>query len=81
MGDVGGYELGMCKEVSWEEVVKVLKSMRKGNAPCPDGILNGMVIYGGRRLVEVMLQVMNLVLRSDPVQQTGRRACWCLSIG
>ena len=37
--------------------------MRRGKAPGPDGILNKMVLYGGGRLVEVMLQVMNLVLR------------------
>ena len=38
--------------------------MRKGKAPGPDGILNEMVMYGGG-MVEVMLQVMNLVLRSE----------------
>ena len=37
----------------------VLKCMRRGKAPGPDGILNEMVMYGGGRLVEVMLQVMN----------------------
>ena len=26
MGDVGGYELDMCKEVSWKEVVEVLSA-------------------------------------------------------
>ena len=30
MGDMGGCELGMCKEVSWEEVVEVLKCLREG---------------------------------------------------
>ena len=28
MGDMGGCELGMCKEVSWEEVLEVLKCLR-----------------------------------------------------
>ena len=47
MGDPGGCELGMCKEVSWEEVVEVLKCLRRGKAPGPDGILNEIVIYSG----------------------------------
>ena len=55
----------MCKEVSWEEVVEVLKCLRRGKVPGPDGILNEMVMHGGGRLVEMMLQVMNLVLRSE----------------
>ena len=62
---MGGCELGMCKEVSWEEVVEVLKCLKRGKAPSLDGILNEMVIYGGGKLVEVMLQVMNLVLRNE----------------
>ena len=49
MGDMGGCELGMCKEVSWEEVVEVLNSLRR-KAPGPDGILNEMVMYGGGRV-------------------------------
>ncbi len=61
MGDVGGYEFGMCKEVSWEVVV--LKCLRRGKAPGPDGIINEIVLYGGGRLVAVMLLVMNLVIR------------------
>ena len=36
MEDAGGCELGMCKEVSWKEVVEVLK------APDPEGNLNEM---------------------------------------
>ena len=64
-GDVGGCELGMCKEVSWEEVVEVLKCLRRGKPPGPDGILNEKVTYGGGRLVAVMLQVMNLVMSSE----------------
>ena len=64
MGDVGVCELGMCKEVYWEEVVEVLQCFRRGKAPGPDGILNEMM-YGGGRLVEVMLQMMNLVLRNE----------------
>ena len=41
------------------EVVEVLKCLRRGKAPGPHRILNGMMMYGGGRLVEVMLQVTN----------------------
>ena len=74
MGDVGEWELGMCKEVSWEEV-EVLKCLGRGKAPGPDGILNEMVMYGGGRLVEVMLlQVMNLVMRSESLPADWKRS-------
>ena len=36
MRDMGGCELGMFNEVSWKEVVVVLKCLRKGQAPGPD---------------------------------------------
>ena len=42
IGDVGGSELGICKEVCWEEVVESLKCLRRKKAPGPDGILNEM---------------------------------------
>ena len=41
--------------------MEVLKCSRRGTAP---GLIE-MVMYDGGRLVEVMLQVMNLVLRSE----------------
>ena len=63
----------MCKEVCWEEVVEVLKCLRRGKAPGPDG-LNEMVMYGGRRLVEVMLHVLNLVLRSESCPEDWKRS-------
>ena len=31
--EMGGCELGRCKEVSWEEVVEVLMCLRRGEAP------------------------------------------------
>ena len=49
MGDVGGCEFGMFKEVSWEEVVEVLKRLRRWNAPSPDGILYEMVMDGDEK--------------------------------
>ena len=32
MGDVGGCDLAMCDEVSWEEVVEVMKCLKRGKA-------------------------------------------------
>ena len=39
MGDVnvGGPELVMCEEISWEEVVEVMKCLKIGKAAGPDG--------------------------------------------
>ena len=36
-------------------------------------------MYGGGRLVEVMMQVMNLVMRSEPSQADGIGVYWSLS--
>ena len=47
--------------------------MRRGKAPGPDGILNEMVMYGGGRLVEVMLHAMNLLLRSESCPADWKR--------
>ena len=38
LGDVGSCEFGMCEEVSWEEVVEVIKYLKYGKALSPDGI-------------------------------------------
>ena len=46
-------------------MVEVLKCLRRRKDPGTDGILDVMVMYNGERLVEVMLQVMNLVFRSE----------------
>ena len=58
--------MGMCEEVSWEEVVEVLNCLRRGKAPGPDGILNEMVMYGGGRL--------NLVLRCESYPADWKRS-------
>ena len=52
MGDVGGHELVMREEVSWEEVVEALKCLKRGKAAGPDEIMNKM--YGSEWLVEMM---------------------------
>ena len=57
--------LGMSDTVSWGEGVEGMKCLKRGKAPGLDGILNVMVIYGGERLVEVILQVMSFVMKSE----------------
>ena len=66
----------MYKEVCWEEVVEVLKYSRRGKAPGPDGILNEIMMYGGGRLVEMIQQVKNLVLRSESCPADWKRSLW-----
>ena len=46
-------------------MLRITQVLERGLAPGPDGILNEIVMYGGGRLVEFMLQVMDLVLRSE----------------
>ena len=55
-------------------MVEVLKCLRRRKAPSPDGILNVMVMYDDGMLVEVMLQVMNLVLRSESCPTDWKRS-------
>ena len=55
----------MCQEIGWEEVVRVLKMLKRGKAPGPDGILNEMLIYGGSRMVESLRCMFNVMRRSQ----------------
>ena len=65
MCEVGGHELIMCEEVSWEEVVEVMKCLKRGKAASPDGSMHEMLMYGDGRLVEVILVMMNVVMKSE----------------
>ena len=38
----------LCQEVGWQEVVGVLKQLKREKAPGPDGVLNKMLIYAWR---------------------------------
>ena len=42
-----------------------MEFLKREKAPDPEGILNAMVIYGDGWLVEVILQLMNLVMRNE----------------
>ena len=63
--DLDGHELDMWEEVSWEEVVEVMKCLKIGKVAGFDGIIKEMLMYGGGRLVKVMLLMMNVVMKSD----------------
>ena len=49
-----GQELVMCDEVSWEEVVAVMKYLKRGKAVGPNRIMNKILMHGCGQLVEVM---------------------------
>ena len=55
----------MCVQIRWGEVVDILKNLKRGKAPGPGGVLNQMMIYGGGRLVEVLVDLLKIVLRND----------------
>ena len=59
----------MCQEIGWEEVVRVLKMLKRGKVPGPDGILNEMLIYGGSRMVESLRCMFNVMRRSQVYPQ------------
>ena len=58
-------EISMCEQIRWEEVVDILKSLNGGKAPGPDRILNEVIMYVSGRMVEVLVDMLNLVLRSE----------------
>ena len=64
LGDVGGHELVVCEEVK-VEVVELMKCLKRGKAAGPDRIMNEMLMYGGGHLMEVMLLVMNVVMKRE----------------
>ena len=48
---------------SWEEV-EVMKCLKRGKDAGPDG-MNEMIMYRGGQLVELMLLMMNVVMKSE----------------
>ena len=54
------------------EVVRILKMLKRGKTPGPDGILNEMLIYGGSRMVESMRCMFNVMRRTKYTHRTGR---------
>ena len=46
-------------------MVEVMKCLKRGKTAGPGGIMNEMLIYGGGWLVEVMLLMMYVVMKSE----------------
>ena len=68
----GGHELDMCEKVSWEEVVEVMKCLKRGKAAGPGEIMSEMLMYGGDVWWEVMLLLMNVVMKSEDLRVLAR---------
>ena len=67
-----GIALDMCEMVTWQQVLDVVRCLRRGKSPGPDGILNEMMVYGGFRLVETL----------GPTDERGHnRRCMCPQSG
>ena len=48
--------------------------------PVPDGVLNEIIMYGGGRMVEVLVDLLNIVLRSECCLEDEVRSWWFHSI-
>ena len=57
--------LDMCEKVMWQQVLSMVRCLRRGKAPGPDGILNEMIVYGGFRVMETLAQLMNLAITEE----------------
>ena len=63
----------ICEMVTTDEVVGILKQLKRGKATGPDGIPNEMMIYGGTRMVVTMVQLFNLVIQHACCPKDWRR--------
>ena len=70
-----GIGLDMCEMVTWQQVLDVVRCLRRGKSPGPDGILNEMMVYGGFRLMETLAQLMNLAITEKYVPSEWRKLC------
>ena len=65
-------DLDMCEKVTWQQVLSVVRCLRRGKAPGPDGILNEMIVYGGFRVMETLAQLINLAITEEYVPSEWR---------
>ena len=73
--ELGGEDNGdMCEKVTWQEVLGLLRYLRRGKAPGPDGILNEMIVYGGFRLIESLTQLLNIAIDEECVPSDWRKS-------
>ena len=52
----------------------IVKGLKRGKAPGPDGIINEMLKYGGNRMVAVLCSLVNLVMESRYWPDDWRRS-------
>ena len=64
----------LCEMVTFDEVVGILKQLKRGKATGPDGIPNEMMMYGGTRMVVTMVQLFNLVVQQACCPKDWRRS-------
>ena len=69
-----GFGLDMCEMVTWQQVLDVVRCLRRGKSPGPDCILNVMMVYGGFRLMETLAQLMNLTMTEEYVPSEWRKS-------
>ena len=60
--------------VTFDEVVGILKQLKRGKATGPDGIPNEKMMYGGTRMVVTMVQLFNLVVQQACCPKDWRRS-------
>ncbi len=70
-------ESNLCHRVARQEVMKVLRVLKRGKAAGPDNILNEMLSNGGGRLVTTMVQLFNIVSRDYEVSSRLEKELYC----
>ena len=54
--------------------IGLLRYLRRGKAPGPDGILNEMIVYRGFRLIESLTQLLNIAIDEECVPSGWRKS-------
>ena len=64
----------ICEMVTFDEVVGILKQLKRSKATGPDDIPNEMVMYGGTGMVVTIVQLFNLVVQQACCPKDWRRS-------
>ncbi len=54
----------MMEPVGFQEMFTIVNRFKRRKAPCPDGIINKMLNYGGNKMVEESCSLVNLLIES-----------------
>ena len=71
---IEGVQSDICEAVTFDEVVGILKQFKRGKAAGPDGILNEMLMYGGTKILETLVQLFNTVIKHACCPKDWRRS-------